>query len=184
MDKRETKTRSALYEALRLCLLNEDYSSISVTDLLNKSDISRSTFYAHFKNKEDVLKGVCNEIFDHVFSPTLEKEADHDFSASPSFDYSHMITHVFYHFFEEKELIQAILKSKAAPIFVETLKERSLPLLSASVKSRTYYKEGIPEEMQIHQLSESFVSLICFWVEGGCALTPEELTKYFEKLYA
>ncbi len=184
MDKRESKTRSALYEAFRICLLSKDYSEISVTDLLNQSGISRSTFYAHFKSKEDVLKGVCDEIFDHVFAATHKKEEDHDFSSSSSFDYKRMITHVFYHFFDEKELIQTILKSEAAPIFVEALKKRSLPLLGAAVKSHTYYKDGIPEEMQIHQLSESFVSLIRFWVEGGCSLTPEELTNYFEKLYA
>ena len=185
MDKRESKTRSALYEAFRIALSEKDYSSISVSDLLEKSGISRSTFYAHFHSKEDVLKGVCGEIFEHVFAPTHEKEADHDFSSSPSFDYSRMITHVFYHFYDEKELILAILRSQGgAPIFLETLKEYSLPLLGACVKSHTYYKEGIPEEMQIHQLSESFVSLLRFWVEGGCTLTPEELTDYFNRLYA
>ena len=184
MDKRLAKTRESLYEAFRLCLLEKDYESISVSDILSKSGVSRSTFYAHFSSKEDVLKGVLGEIFDHVFSPTHEKEKDHDFSMSPSFDYSRMITHVFYHFYDERELIKAILLSKASSIFVESLKEHSLPLISACVKSHTYFKEDIPLDMQIHQLTESFVSLIRFWVESGCLLSPEELTEYFNKLYA
>ena len=38
--------------------------------------------------------------------------------------------------------------------------------------------------MQTHQLTESFVSLLRYWVSGGCVLTPEEMTDYFSRLYA
>ena len=183
MDKRETKTRKALYEAFKECLKTQDYNSISVSDLLEKSGISRSTFYSHFKSKDDVLKALCNEIFDHVFAPTQIKESDHDFSSSSSFDYSRMITHVFYHFYDEQELIREILVSGGASIFMETLKERTYPLFSACIKSHIYYKYGIPEEIQIHQISESFVSLIRYYVESGCKISPEELMETFNKLY-
>ncbi len=184
MDKRELKTREALYDAFEECLKEKDYNEISVSDLLNKGSISRSTFYAHFRSKDDVLKALCNEIFEHVFAPTHTKESDHDFSSSSSFDYSRMITHVFYHFYDDRELISAILLSSGASIFLETLKEKSLPLFTACIKSHTFYKDDIPEDMQIHQLSESFVSLIRYWVEDGCKLSPEELMNYFNKLYA
>ena len=185
MDKREEKTLNAVYEALRLELGNKEYQDISVSDLLTTAHISRSTFYSHFKSKEDVLVGVCSTIFDHVFSPSQQKEADHDFSGSSHFDYRHLITHIFYHFYDEKSLISALLSSRSgAPIFLENLKERSLPLMSACVKSHTFYKPGIPEEMQTHQLTESFVSLLRYWVSGGCVLTPEEMTDYFSRLYA
>ena len=184
MDKRELKTRKALYDAFEVCLKEKDYNAISVSDLLIKGSISRSTFYSHFKSKDDVLKALCNEIFEHVFAPTHTKESDHDFSSSSSFDYSRMITHVFYHFYDDRELISAILLSSGASIFLETLKEKSLPLFTACIKSHIFYKEDIPEDMQTHQLSESFVSLIRYWVEEGCKLSPEELMNYFNKLYA
>ena len=183
MDKRETKTRKSLYEAFKECLKTKDYNSISISDLLSKSGVSRSTFYSHFKSKDDVLKALCNEIFDHVFAPTQTKESDHDFSNSSTFDYTRMITHVFYHFYDKQELIREILVCGGAPIFLETLKERTYPLFSACIKSRIYYKEGISEEIQIHQISESFVSLIRYYVENGCKLSPEELMEIFNKLY-
>ena len=58
MDKREEKTLNAVYEALRLELGNKEYQDISVSDLLTTAHISRSTFYSHFKSKEDVYYAV------------------------------------------------------------------------------------------------------------------------------
>lgn len=184
MDKRELKSRKAIYEAFRICLKEKDYNSISITDVLEVSKVSRSTFYSHFKSKDDVLKAICNEIFDHVLSPSLVKENDHDFSSSSNFDYSRTITHIFYHFYDEKILIKEILTSGGSPIFVEILKSRALPLFKACIKSHIYYKEDIPEELQVYQLTESFVSIIKYYIENECIISPEMLMNYFNKLYS
>ena len=180
-----TKTRQILIDVARQLFAKNGLENTTMNDIATASGKGRRTLYTYFKSKEDVLVGVCSTIFDHVFSPSQQKEADHDFSGSSHFDYRHLITHIFYHFYDEKSLISAILSSRSgAPIFLENLKERSLPLMSACVKSHTFYKPGIPEEMQTHQLTESFVSLLRYWVSGGCVLTPEEMTDYFSRLYA
>ena len=180
-----SKTRQKIVDVARQLFAKNGLENTTMNDIATASGKGRRTLYTYFKSKEDVLVGVCSTIFDHVFSPSQQKEADHDFSGSSHFDYRHLITHIFYHFYDEKSLISAILSSRSgAPIFLENLKERSLPLMSACVKSHTFYKPGIPEEMQTHQLTESFVSLLRYWVSGGCVLTPEEMTDYFSRLYA
>ena len=74
MDKREQKTITKVYAAFTSLVKSKDYANISVQDIIDEANISRSTFYAHFKTKDDVLVDVCSSIFDHVFSAHLSKE--------------------------------------------------------------------------------------------------------------
>lgn len=184
MDKREQKSREAIYEALRIKLAEKPYERITVEDLLTVSKVSRSTFYAHFSSKDDVLDSVIDAIFEHVFAPTQHKEHNHDFSDAPLFDYAHLITHVFYHFYDEQDLIKAIVSSSGSNRFNEKLKERASDLMSACIRSRTFYKENIPEDLQTYQLTEAFSSLIRYWMLDGCRIRPEDLSQYFVRLYS
>ncbi len=96
MDKRIIKTRQAIYDGFAKALNNVSYDEMKIEDILKASNISRSTFYAHFKSKEEVLSSINENIFDHVFSHSLKEEATHDFSKSSIFDYNHLLTHILY----------------------------------------------------------------------------------------
>lgn len=102
MDKREEKTLRKVYQSFACLLKEKGYENLSVNDLIKKAEISRSTFYAHFKSTKDVLSSFCDSIFDHVFSLKLEKEAGHDFSKSRLLSPTRYLTHIFYHFYEDK----------------------------------------------------------------------------------
>lgn len=184
MDKREEKTIEKIYGAFKDLILTEKYGDIAIQDIIEKAHISRSTFYAHFKKKEDVLASVCSSIFDHVFSSSLQKEKDHDFSSSSIFDYKHYLTHIFYHFEEEKNLINGILSSEGKDIFINDLRPHIAKLMKASVEAHQLGKKGLPEDLEIHQLTEAYIGMLSYWVKKGCVESPEIMTAYFEKMYA
>ena len=101
MNKKIEDTNEKIYNAFSEVLLLKDYNDVRIQDVLDKSGVARSTFYAHYKTKEDLLKSVCTTIFSHVFSHVLKEEKSHDFSRSSIFDYKHFITHIFYHIKDE-----------------------------------------------------------------------------------
>jgi AcrR family transcriptional regulator len=80
MDRRQKKTRQAVYRSFTALLETKPYSAISVQEIIDGADVGRSTFYAHFETKDALLESLCQEIFDHVFSNELTSEASHDFS--------------------------------------------------------------------------------------------------------
>jgi AcrR family transcriptional regulator len=184
MDKREQKSLDAIYNAFRKVISEKDYESITIQDIIDNANISRSTFYAHFKQKDDVLDGICVSIFDHVFSTSLHKEKDHDFSNSSIFDYKHLITHIFYHFLDEKYLIHAILSSQGKNLFIKNLREKIQGLSEACVSSKLLYKDEVPENLQVYQLTESFIGLLTYFVMVDENISPEQMTEYLFKLYA
>ena len=82
---------------------NIDYNKINCSTIIKTAHISRSTFYIYFKNKDQVVMHVCDDIFDHIFNRHLVKERNHDFSKDKPDELKHFITHSFYHFLEERE---------------------------------------------------------------------------------
>jgi AcrR family transcriptional regulator len=56
VDRRVRKTREALYSAFVALVAERGYEGFSVQDLLDEADVGRTTFYAHFKAKEDLLQ--------------------------------------------------------------------------------------------------------------------------------
>lgn len=56
LDRRVRRTRFAVQEALIGLMIEKDYEAITVADIVERADIVRSTFYAHYADKEDVLR--------------------------------------------------------------------------------------------------------------------------------
>ena len=61
-DKRIIKTRAAIKNAYMLLALEKDADRISVSDIAERADINRSTFYLHYNNVSEVVKDIELEI--------------------------------------------------------------------------------------------------------------------------
>ena len=68
MDRRQERTREALFSALNRLLEKKHFAELSVQELLDEANIGRSTFYAHFRTKEDVARQLCAELLGHIFA--------------------------------------------------------------------------------------------------------------------
>ena len=182
MDRRIKKTLNAIYVAFAETLKEKDYDEVTVEDILKRANVSRSTFYAHFKTKSDVLDSVSRNIFHHVFSHALEQEESHDFSQASILDYKHLFVHVLYHLRDESELIQSILSRSCKTEFLNTLREYMSPLIQRCLKEGFFARKNAPEELQLRHIEESFLSSVAYWFGSGCKESPEEMIEAFVSL--
>ena len=183
MDKREERSRAVILAAFSSLLIEKGYTKMSVQDILEKAGVSRSTFYAHFDNKIDLLHSVSEDLFSHVFHPSPKREPEHDFSKSSALDHQDILEHIAWHFYEEKEFMKAIFTSEVESVFTDDLRELLLPSFSAWVAQKTFYKEGVPTKMQSMLFTEGFIALLKHWTLMGCISDPKEIVSFFEKLY-
>ena len=54
-DRRSLRSRRLLWEALLAMLQTEDWAEITVQKICDQADVARSTFYAHYQTKQDLL---------------------------------------------------------------------------------------------------------------------------------
>lgn len=57
-DKRVARTRAALTQAFMDLVAEQDYASISISDVIARAEVGRSTFYQHYANKDEILTAV------------------------------------------------------------------------------------------------------------------------------
>lgn len=90
LDPRVQRTRRLLVDAFVALLGKKAYSEISVKEIAARATVNRTTFYAHFIDKEDLFKYFCRKSFERMLSEQLP-----DSPASSEGHLSSLLTAVF-----------------------------------------------------------------------------------------
>lgn len=175
MDRRIQKTRDSIFKAFGRLLSIKKYSQITVQDIIDEANIGRSTFYAHFETKDQLLDELCRDIFDHIFSEDLSTEQYHDFSSVK--DFQGKVTHILYHLKESKHDMKSILSYESAEIFWKYFK-KYLEILFADFIDVDAYR-NVPEEFLLNHMAGSFVEMVKWWMKRDMKPEPEVMTGYF-----
>jgi len=182
MDRRQQKTRKAIFAAFSTLLARKSYTRITVQDIIDGANIGRSTFYAHFETKDDLVKEMCTDIFQHVFSTHLDTESTHDFSLMEG-NPDAMITHILYHLQDSKKDVTALLSSEGGALFLQFFKQFLNELITQHILSTVQHpNSSIPEAFLINHISGSFLEMVKWWAAQGMEPVPEELAGWFGKV--
>ena len=77
MDRRQRKTRDAIFSAFIALLSEKNLGQITVGEIIDRADVGRATFYSHFETKDFLLKELCEELFCHIFDTTDAGHPEH-----------------------------------------------------------------------------------------------------------
>ena len=72
LDAPQDKTRNRIILASKKRFLAEGFSGITIGELCHELKISKKTFYKHFDDKEDLVKGIVAENF-KIFVPRMQE---------------------------------------------------------------------------------------------------------------
>lgn len=173
MDRRQKKTRNAIFEAFIQLLGEGDYTRITVGDIIARADVGRATFYAHFETKEFLLKELCRELFDHVF-------ADQGSGVFHCQAPDSAFLHLFRHIRQNDNNILRLLKCRNSELFVGYFKENLAQCLQSELSVFDHRRDRrLPEDFWVDHICATFTQTLRWWVEKGMVQTPEQITEYF-----
>ena len=179
MDRRQQKTRDAVFKALSSLLEKKRFSNITVQEIIDEANIGRSTFYAHFDTKDELLKAMCTDIFSHVFSDELMSEETHDFSGNNN-GLESKLTHILYHLKDNEKNIVGILSCESGELFMKYFKEYLSEMFSQYLSQ---YLNGVkmkaPADFVINHLVGSFAETVKWWIDNRMKYTREETARYY-----
>ena len=128
MDRRQKKTREAIFKAFTTLLSEKNYNQISVQEIIDAADIGRTTFYAHFETKDFLLKELCEELFDHIIDTAMGLPHGHyHYSCGNAND--SVFLHLLRHLQEDDRNILELLSSQNNEMFLRYFKSNLKKLI-------------------------------------------------------
>lgn len=179
MDRRQRKTREAIFNAFTQLLSKKDFAQITVGEIIEAADVGRATFYSHFETKDFLLKQFCEELFCHIFD--MEKDGGHDHRHIFDCDGSDSVfQHLFQHLQKNDNNILALLSSENNELFLKYFRYNLHKLVADNLHLFASRKrEGIPEEFWENHIVSTLVATIRWWLENGMKESPKVITEYF-----
>lgn len=162
-DKRAERTRLALRDAFFELILSQPYSRIKIADIIAKANVGRSTFYEHYKNKDDLLYASLQGPMTVLASSMLPLDKVLD------------VQGILEHFWQNRSFARPILTGSTrkhvsrclSQILVEQLHSMSSP-------SQNRY---VPVSAIAQALAATQLSLLSDWLTGVYLTTPDKLAQ-------
>ena len=179
MDRRQKKTRDAIFSAFSSLLSEKNYGDISVQDIIDRANIGRTTFYAHFETKDYLLRDLCEELFGHIIDTAMGMPHGHDHYSCASKTDS-VFLHLLEHLQENDHNILELLSSQNNEIFLRYFKSNLKNLIVTQYAHKGLLKNSnLPEDYLVNHISSAFVETVDWWLAHKMKETPQEMTKYF-----
>lgn len=182
-NRRVTRTRQLIRQAMLALMMERGYEKVTVQDILDRANIGRSTFYAHYRDKEDLLlRGIAEISYgDEVEARVRQHLQDlqqqgvtHTLSTTP------MFTHVKHN----RQLHEVMFrKNKENPIL-----EKGTALLYANTQAQLEHLQkpghapAVPLAALTHFLTGGLMALIQWWVDSGADYTPQQMDELFQQI--
>jgi AcrR family transcriptional regulator len=172
-DKRSKRTRAWLLDTLLELIETKEYSEISITELTEKSDIARQTFYRNYNSIDDILLFKMDEIRDEYMAEVQKNlETKHD----PSWDFevNQMIT-----LWQQNESLFRALQ-KAGLIF-QALDKFTEIFSVLHMKLQNLEELDEKHKYLVYYLSGGVYMVFNKWFLNGMTFPIDSLTDLFKK---
>lgn len=177
-DRRILRTQMSLHQALRDLILEKRYDKITIQDIIDRANVGRSTFYAHFLDKGDLLaKGLQlygQEFGEHVRTSEHQTEAEH---------VVHSLV-FFQHAYENRDLYRAMIDGGGREFLLDTGRRHIMADIEAHLDARV--KRGnrlsVPLDVATHYFAGALMSVVIWWIDGDMAIPPDEANALYQSM--
>ena len=179
IDRRVRRTRGLLGNALTSLILEQGYERVTVQDICDRADVGRSTFYAHFRDKEELLLSS----FDDVRQALRGAFADHERRTRDARPGSWAALAVIEHVAEYRA-VRSMLGRHGSAVAAARLRQLLSELLRDHLQAQLHpaTSTGVPIEVAVEFAVASLLGLIDWWLDHERPYPPQQLEKMYRQL--
>ncbi|MBK8024899.1 MAG: TetR/AcrR family transcriptional regulator C-terminal domain-containing protein [Chloroflexi bacterium] len=175
-DRRSQRTRRLIGNALVELMLEKRFEDITVQDILDRADVGRSTFYAHYRDKESLLLSEIERVIQQLDAYASEVRGA-PFSLLPSLE-------LFRHVQEHRRLMQAFVWGRGAEALTHEFQMRVAKIIERNLVTRVGEAKptAVPLPVMASFVATTFLMLLRWWFDEQMRHTPEEVDGMFQAL--
>lgn len=183
LNKRIQKSRGLLHQALISLILEKNYESITVQQILDRANVGRSTFYMHFRDKDEVLLMGFEHLREMLRNIQMKTPAASSKSYEKVIGFSPAM---FEHLYEYRNEWKALSGSQAGVIVRQSIQEMISDFIKQEFKAEFQKRKTkdfeIPFELFVHYLASTFMSVVAWWLDSKNPLAPGSVDDIYRAL--
>lgn len=178
-DTRGPCTEAALQRAFKSLLRSKPYECIAVDEICRVANVGRSTFYTHFRSKDDLkrsgLEALRRQLLERQKSVRSNREEQ-----SPSLSFTF---HLFAHARDHLDHYRALVGGRGSTVVLRKLKDTATDLVRAELTPAPSSKasDGIEREAAIQCIVGGFMTLLTWWLDRGATIPVERIDAMFQR---
>ncbi len=177
-DLRIIRTKKFLYEALIGLLKEKPFEEIKVSDICEKALINRSTFYAHYSDKYELLDSFIKDV-----KLSLKEELKKNTNITNTKEYYLEMLRIFFlHVNERKLFYSAILVNNQNSIVTDMIFSALNEDIKKRIEENNQLKSKIPSDIVTSFYLGAVFNIGIDWLKNPSKYTTEELISYLEEL--
>lgn len=173
-DRRTRKTKKAIKEALATLLQNRALKNISVSQITELADISRSTFYAHYQDIYDLYDQMENDVLEDISRIIVE---------APSHEYGEIYIKLINYIYDNATICHSFMGNSMNNQFRNKLssffEERYNRIVLYEMKSETMHEEW---KYISRYLNGGCIHAISLWLESDFSVPKDTLIQIIKNI--
>jgi AcrR family transcriptional regulator len=175
-DERIRRTRERLGSALVELIQEKPIDEVTVQEVLDRASVGRSTFYLHFRDKNDLLLSQL-ETFLEIMSTTLSIRKEKSDRVVP-------VAEMFAHIGGQNKIYRALADSGRLTDFFDLAQG----YFGRGIEQRLRESRRLPKVPQrelaarASALAGSLLSLLRWWLDRGEKESPSDMDRLFHRM--
>ena len=175
-DRRVRRTRRLLQEAMVALVVERPYERITVQDVLDRADVGRSTFYAHFRDKDALFESCFDDLRDG-----LEQELDAMAAGGPPHNPTSPVGVIFEHAYRHRAVYRAMCGRHGDTVATRYLHRMLVERLHAHLAQ---VGTRLPVDIVAEYHGSALAGVLIRWVRDDFPSTPETMARICLELTA
>ena len=165
-------TKRALASALKELMREQPFAKISISDICDRCDMNRKSFYYHFKDKYDLFNWCFDTEFIECVNPSAgQSEMDERWE---------LLERACAYFYENREIYRNALKVKGQNCFSDHLREFCFPILKARITELAGTE--LADDFAANFFADAALCAIARWLMDRECTPPEEFVYKLKRL--
>mgnify|MGYP001569019731 FL=1 len=176
-DRRSERTRQLLSDALIALMLEKQYDLIVVQDVIDRANVGRSTFYAHYQDKDDLLVSNFERVLAMLTVPHIDRGDADTARLLP-------VAGLFQHVQDHRRLYEALLWGRGIELVFKKGQTYLSQKIEEQITARPPHKHDLPVPLPIlsNYLAGTLLTLLKWWLDNNMPYTPQRMDEIFQQL--
>jgi AcrR family transcriptional regulator len=191
LDRRISRTRRSLQDALFGLILEKGFDSVTIEDITNRADLGRTTFYLHYRDKDDLLMQAVRDQVEGLVSQLAQfplEGGTRGGDSSGAEDVTPLVSLAFNHVAQNAVFYRVLLRGEGTYSALQRLRQiltqAILELIQHfTTREKHLLNPTVPMDVFLNSLAGAWIGLMTWWLEEDMPYPPEQMAVMYQRMF-